>query len=542
MLEATVFPTREETVIRYLLERNAAEAPSETCVKFESGTTWTRLDCLHAAYASANQLYAAGVRQGDRVGVFLPNGEEFIRAWWGLCALGAVIVPINPIFRGAMLQRVLDIGEIAAIVVDTERHDLVVGQPGSPNIVVGPRDLYGEDYSPTPLARPVEPWDPVALIMTSGTTGPSKLVTVTSMYFAVGAAAFFEREGLGRDDVMLMDLPMFHMAALCYTGGALLTRTSVAIRDRPVLDRYWEIARDVGATACILLSTMSSYLLSAEPRAAEREHRIKTVCMSPLPAEPEKFKRRFGIAKLWTTFGMSEAPSVMRGVEGDAGSTEPGYVGQPDRGYHARLVDENDMEVAEGTPGELIIRTELPWVITPSYFGDPVTTAKTWRNGWFHTGDVMRKSAEGAYFFVDRAKDALRRRGEMISAFEVERVVIGYAGVQEAACVAYPSDAGADDEVKVFVVCNDSMPDWAELLRFCHANMPHYMVPRYFELIDELPKTPTLRVQKHLLREQGNGTKTWDREAHGLSVTRRGISESRDTATPGRASSALAEI
>jgi len=523
VLTSAMLPPREHTVIRYLLERNAQESPDETSVVFDDGSGWTRRDCLIAAYASANRLRAAGIRQGDRVGVFLPNGEDFIRIWWGLCALGATIVPINPVFRGSMLQRVLDLADLSAMVVDAERRAAVLDTHGAPTILLDPGDLRGDDCSPPPLQRPIEPWDSVALIMTSGTTGPSKLVTVTYMYFATGAGAFYEAEGLGREDVFLVDLPMFHMAALCYIGGSLMTRTGLAIRNRPALDEYWEVARDVNATASILLSTMTNYLVNAKPRPAEREHRLRTVLMSPLPPDPEEFKRRFGIEHVWTTFGMSEAPSVLRGSSDAAGADEPGYVGRPYSGYQARLVDENDVEVPTGTPGELIIRTEQPWVISPSYFGDVEATATAWRNGWFHTGDVMRRNEHGSLFFVSRVKDALRRRGEMISAFEVERVVLDYPGVQEAACVAYPSDAGAEDEVKVFVVADGDDVDFVALLHFCHANMPHYMVPRYFEAIGELPKTATMRVTKNVLRDQGNGESAWDREQHGIRVTRRGV-------------------
>lgn len=540
MQKSASMPPREETVIRYLLERNAAEAPDEKSMSFESGEQWTRRDCMRVAYASANRLHAAGVRQGDRVGVFLPNGADFIRVWWGLCVLGATIVPINPVFQGAMLERVLEVGDLAGVIVDAERRPLIEGRPQAPLVLVDPANLRGADDSAPVLRRPIEPWDSVALIMTSGTTGPSKLVTVTYMYFATGAGAFYEREGLGRDDVFLIDLPMFHMAALCYLGGSLLTRTGLAIRNRPALDQYWEVAREVGATAAILLSTMVTFLVNAEQRPAEREHGLRTVLTSPLPSDPQAFKDRFGIVNVWTTFGMSEAPSVMRGACDVPGADEPGYVGQPYCGYEARLVDENDIEVPVGTPGELIIRTDTPWVISPNYFGDPEATARAWRNGWFHTGDVMRRNDYGSFFFVDRVKDALRRRGEMISAFEVERVVLSYPNVREAACVAHPSDAGAEDEVKVFVVLSGQQVNFFDLLRFCHANMPHYMVPRYFEAIAELPKTATLRVTKNVLRAYGNSAATWDREHHGIRVTRRGIDVVPAAASSaGRASSGL---
>lgn len=517
------FPTRTDSVLRYLLERNAQEAADEVSVKFESGGVWTRRDCRDAAFEAANQLRALGVRQGDRVAILLPNGEDFVRAWWGVVCLGATIVPINPVLRGPMLDRVLARAELVAVIVDDQRASQLDAATNAPALRIHPSQLRGHDRSAPELQRPIEPWDTFALILTSGTTGPSKLVSVSYMFFVFGAMSFFVAEGFDKHDVFLVDLPMFHMAALCYLGGSLVTRTQVAVRTRPALDRYWEVAREVGATGAILLSTMTNQLVIAPSRPAEREHHLRTVLMSPMPADPTAFRQRFGIEKIFTTFGMSEAPSVFRG-DGDGVSDLKGYVGRLYPGYQARLVDQFDVEVEAGRPGELIIRADLPWVISPCYFGDPAGTATAWRNGWFHSGDVMRLDSRGDYYFVDRAKDALRRRGEMISAFEVEVVVVDHPAVRETACVAVPSDSGVDDEVKVWIVTEDDEPvNFEELLRYCHGRLPYYMVPRYFEVISELPKTPTQRVQKNVLRDRGNGPGTWDREAHGFSVTRHGL-------------------
>ena len=156
--------------------------------------------------------------------------------------------------------------------------------------------------------------------------------------------------------------------------------------------------------------------------------------------------------------------------------------------------------------------------------GNPEATAQTWRNGWFHTGDMLRRDADGNYIFVDRAEDALRRRGQNISSFEVESVVARYPGVAEAACVPERSGVEVEDEVKVWVVAAPQMQlDFADLLRFCVDRLPHYMVPRYFELAAELPKTPSAKVRKYELRGRGNSATTWDRQQHGFDVTRNGL-------------------
>jgi carnitine-CoA ligase len=202
----------------------------------------------------------------------------------------------------------------------------------------------------------------------------------------------------------------------------------------------------------------------------------------------------------------------------------PGSVGRVRRGYEVRLVDDHDVEVPPGEPGELIVRTARPWCLSSGYIDDPGETARAWRNGWFHTGDVLRADGDGNYFFHDRRKDTLRRRGENISSFEVERDVASHAAVAEAACVGVPSDGGVDDDVKVWIVpVEGAEVDLVALVEYLVERMPQFMVPRYYELTESLPKTPTLRVQKHILRQLGNSAATWDRDAAGLRVSRTGL-------------------
>jgi crotonobetaine/carnitine-CoA ligase len=237
-----------------------------------------------------------------------------------------------------------------------------------------------------------------------------------------------------------------------------------------------------------------------------------------MAADPEAFRRRFGVAELCSVYGQTEISTpllVPPGAEIVSGS-----VGRPRDGVELRIADAHDLSVPDGEVGELLVRTHLPYEMNLGYFGHPETTARAWRNGWFHTGDAFRRDADGNYFYVDRTRDTLRRRGENISSFQVEAEVSTHPDVLEVACVGVPAELG-EDEVKVFVVpVGGRSIDPAELVGFLVPRLPRFMVPRYVEVVDELPKNQTLRVQKYLLRGRPNGPGTWDREAAGIVVPR----------------------
>ncbi len=247
---------------------------------------------------------------------------------------------------------------------------------------------------------------------------------------------------------------------------------------------------------------------------------------APPPSDIDLFIDRFGIEDVIVAFGMTEVPGCIYRLPGEP-PVPVGSVGRARPGYELKIVDEHDVEVPIGQNGELVIRNELPWSISAGYCNDDSATAKVWRNGWFHTGDIFRRDAEGCYFIVDRLKDAIRRRGENISTLEVEREVNSFPAVAETACVAVSSEFGGDEEVKVWIVPRSGEAvEFEPLLNYLVERMPHFMVPRYFELIDGLPKTQTMRVQKHVLRASGNSTSTWDRDAHGFRVTKAGLANS----------------
>lgn len=514
---------RRQVAVRYLLEDSAESQPDRECVTFEDGSAWTCAQALAQASAAAHELARAGVRQGSAVGAAVPNGPAFLRAWWGAAMLGAAVVPFNTAYRGPLLRRLTALSSPVVIVSASDfRSHLASLAQDVGAVVLDEADIIGSDPKPPRIDRPIEPWDAFSLALTSGSTGPSKLVRVTHAQGMFAGQVPFVHYGLTGHDTYLADTPMVHIGTQYFALGALRFGARIAVRERPALDRYWEVAREVGATASALYSTMLNYLAAQAPRPTEREHDLRVIVAVPLPPDPAAFRERFGLERLVVGYGSTElgtpiAASVASPVlAGETGRLRPGY--------EARLVDEHDRPVAPGEAGELIVRSTTPWTIMTEYVHDPVATASAWRNGWFHTGDLLRCDDEGRYFFVDRIKDAIRRRGQNISSFEVETVVRAFPGVADTAVVAYPSEAGEGDEVKAWVsVDPDAALDFAGLLHFCVDHLAHYMVPRYFEVIDDFPRTPSAKIKKQELRELGNSERTWDRVAHGLEVTRRGV-------------------
>jgi crotonobetaine/carnitine-CoA ligase len=388
--------------------------------------------------------------------------------------------------------------------------------------VIDPSVLTHPAHEDPVLDRPIEVWDTHHYMFTSGTTGPSKAARNSYAQFATLGRWATEEMNLDADDVFLIDLPLFHGSALCMAAGSFRTRTPIAVRSMPAMNAYWETARGTGATVGFLLSSMVGFLLGKPEAPSDRDHRLRILISAPLPPDPEAFMKRFGVQRIITAYGSSEVPAAFGNIGEEP--LVPGSCGKVRPGFSARLVDDADVEVGVGALGELTLRHEDPWQITTEYLGMPEFTAAAWRNGWFHTGDLMKRDGDGVHYLVDRVKDALRRRGENVSTFEVEREVAAHPAVQEVACVGHPSAAG-DDDVKVWIVLKpDTALDHVDLVKLLVDRMPHFMVPRYYEIVDALPKTASMRVQKFVLRDRGNSEATWDLEADGgRRVTRNGL-------------------
>jgi crotonobetaine/carnitine-CoA ligase len=370
-----------------------------------------------------------------------------------------------------------------------------------------------------PLARPIEPWDTQSIIYTSGTTGPSKgvLSSYAHLYF-MGLGVVSNPHNvpfLGQSDRFLITSPLFHVGGTSPTYGTLIVGGSIAMIETFDTASFWSKVNETHSTCVVLLGVMASFLTKQPPSPKDRASTLRHAVIVPLTAEGIAFSERFGVTS-HTLFSMTE---VSVPIISEPNPTIVGSCGRARDGVEVRLVDKDDYEVGDGEIGELVLRTSQPWVINHGYNRDPESTARAWRNGWFHSGDAFRKQ-DGAYFFVDRFKDSIRRRGENISSFEVEAEVTGHPAIREAAAVAVPSQHGEDEVLIAVAPIDGQIIDPSELIEYLRPRMAHFMVPRYVRIMKELPKTPTGKVEKYRIRSEGVSLDTWDREAVGIFVKR----------------------
>jgi len=522
------FPTRDECVVGPLLDRWAREQPRRNFLEFSDGSAWTFAEMRTRAQRAAAALRGLGVARGSHVLSWMPNEREAILGWFGANLLGAVYVPLNTAYRGAILRHAIALSDAKVMIghasllprLEPESVALlehIVCAGGSPPPIAGPRvhafDLLEQPGS-AEAEQPVQPWDANYIILTSGTTGPSKAVVCTYIQAWVGGAMAMDY--FGQDDRLLANLPLFHVSGAGAVMDRLTKGGTCVLYDGFKPESFWDTVRRFNITGCCLVGAMTRFLLNQPPSSRDRDHPLRAVITVPWNQDSLAVAERFGI-DMHTAFNMTELATPIRSK---ANPPLIGTCGQARPGVDCRVVDENDIEVPPGTVGELIVRTSRPWEISQGYYKNPEATARAWRNGWFHTGDGFRRDAEGNFFFVDRMKDAIRRRGENISSFEVESEASAHPDVRECAAIPVPSKLGEDEVMLVVVPVAGRTVDPVALLRFMEPRVAAYMLPRYVRQLDELPKTPTAKVEKHRLRSEGVTADTWDREAHGVTVRR----------------------
>jgi crotonobetaine/carnitine-CoA ligase len=354
---------------------------------------------------------------------------------------------------------------------------------------------------------------------TSGTTGVSKGVLV---YWAQAYLTTTEETlaAFGPDEVSYSPLPLFHISGMGGVYKMAMCGGRVVMRDQFSIQAYFDDIRTFGVTTSVMLESMIATLMVEADKGFEKPPTLQRLIVVPVPPNIDAFKARFGV-KVATMYNMTETSGPLSSQGFEVDDSLEGSCGYLRPQFEAMIADENDEPVPDGEIGELLVRGKQPWTITTEYLGAPEATAAAWRNGWFHTGDSFRRDAEGRYYFVDRLKDAIRRRGENISSIEVENELRAHPDVAEAAAVPALSDEG-QEEVKVFLVLRaGAVFDPVGIIQFLIPRMPHFMVPRYLQAIDQFPKTPSQKTQKHLLRAMGASAATFDREAHGIKVTSR---------------------
>jgi crotonobetaine/carnitine-CoA ligase len=524
--------TLEEFVLGDVLRTRARTHRTETFLKFYDGDiTYGEVDAM--ADRVAQGLIAGGVRPGEHVAVMLPNGPEIVYVIFALARLGAVAVPVNTAYQGEVLRHVLGSSDSSMLIIDAAyshrlvplasrlpglRRVIVYGAeakriPGLPGqLVTGWPELLSHGAEP-PRAD-VAFHDLQAIMYTSGTTGPSKGAMCShalALMCAYDSLNFLDRWG----KTTYCPLPLFHAAGL-WDGmmSALLSGGSIAIVDKFHASKFWDDVRRFDAAVAMSVFSMIPILLSRDPRPDDRDHPLEMFYMGKSSLD-EPLRERFGVRSV-ETYTSTEAGIATGSPYGEwkTGSCGTAH----DERFTVAVVDEHDREVGNGEPGELVLRPRQPFVLTTGYYGAPDATVECFRNMWFHTGDRVWRDDDGYFYFLDRMKDSIRRRGENISAFDLECEVNLHPAVLECAAIGVPS-ALEEEDVKLAVVRRPgSRLDPEELIGFCQEKLPRHMVPRYLEFVDELPRTPTDKVAKYRLRAEGDHgitATTWDREAAG---------------------------
>jgi crotonobetaine/carnitine-CoA ligase len=492
-----------------LLERQAVRYGERPLVDAPGGTR-TYAGLRDAVARRAAQLDAAGVRVGDRVALLCANRIELLELMLACGWMGAVAVPVNTALRGDGLRHVLADSAPRLLVVDAElaAHVHAGARP--------PARWVTEELAPPTAGlapRPAAPGDIATILYTSGTTGPSKGVLGPHAQVVTFAMAICELVEIGEEDVLFTCLPLFHVNAWSAFFQALISGARYHVTTRFSARAFWRDAAAAGATVTYLIGAMIPILLRQPPGPEDRAHRIRAVNgMAPAPDVAALARERFGI-EVTECYASTECGCVLAAP---LGAGRPGWMGRAIDGYEVRVVDADDAELPADTAGEMVVRAAEPFALFQGYFGAAEATVGAWRNLWFHTGDRVVADADGWLRFVDRTKDAIRRRGENISSFEVESVLRGHPAVDDVAAFPVPSDLGEEDDVMVAIVVADgaALPP-LELVRWCEPRLAYFAIPRYVDTVDALPLTENGKVRKVVLRERGVGPDTWDLERSG---------------------------
>jgi crotonobetaine/carnitine-CoA ligase len=534
------FPHRERVLGQVIAGKGATNG-SKTMVTFE-GRDYSYRQVDELSSRLANGLSAIGVVKGTHVALMLDNTPEFLWLFFALSKLGAVSIPINTACKGDLLTYYLNQSDSEVLVLSShyfERLNVIRGdctmlrsvvvfdeaQPNAPMPAESAADHISyrtlEHYPPVAPDTEVAFNDIAALMYTSGTTGPSKGNIFTHCNLLSAPYVRGQTFNYGPEDAMYICLPLFHGNGL-FSGciSAVLADARIVLARRFSASRFWQDVRENGVTKFNLLSAMVDILWKQPPSPENNDGIRRQTTMVPVPDFGLAFADRFNL-ELTSVYSLSDyANATLLGP--DHPKDKFRSAGKPRPQIDVSILDEDDFPVPAGEIGEICLRAKEPWIAAQGYYKMPEATLKSYRNLWFHTGDRGYLDSDGYLYFADRKKDAIRRRGENISAWEVERIVAMNAAIFEVA--AYPVKAEmSEDEVMLSVVVRQGYAlSEAAIIEHCRENMAYYMVPRFIEFIEELPKTMTQKVQKYKLQESAQGRLhlVWDREKAGIKVTR----------------------
>jgi crotonobetaine/carnitine-CoA ligase len=529
-----------EYVLPKVLAAQAEKHPNRLFLQMEDFQQETYRQCYERSLRLASGLAALGIDKGEKVVIMAPTSLQFVHSWFAINILGAVEVPINTAYRGQSLIHALNNSTAPMIIIDPQFLGRLQEVEDQLQYLKQAVFLDGFDVTSLPKFRKIRliPFsevesadtglkprdisykDTASIIYTSGTTGPAKGVMMPHGQIYLLAKNALDGFRLTENDVYHVFLPLFHMAGKFMMIYAAMMAGCKVVLDRKFHAEEWlSRVRKYGATISGGHGPFLEMIYRQPEQENDADNPLRAVFAAPFPAKIAKgFEKRFGVKgiELW---GMTEINCpCYRPYD------EPLRVGSCGKvledWYEVKIVDPlTDEEIPAGEVGEIVVRPKYPWTMMQGYFGMPEKTVEAWRNLWFHTGDMAYFDRDGYLYFVDRAKDRIRRRAENISSSEIEAAVNSHPLIEESAAVGVPSEFDADDDIKIYVVVRQgSSLEPEELIRYLVTLLPHYMVPRYIEYIDRLPRTDTNKIQKAKLRQFGVTKATWDRKAEGVSI------------------------
>ncbi|MCS3931185.1 crotonobetaine/carnitine-CoA ligase [Bradyrhizobium elkanii] len=525
----TSFPPSDR-ILSTILTRQA-ERYGDRVLLVAGETRWSFGQTAAIAAASAQALVDAGIGPGDRVALMCSNRPEFLQVYLGCAWLGAIAVPINTALRGFQLSHIFRNSRPALLVVEAQFVDAIdsveagVDLPPRTWIVGAAAGAVDARLSAVPLpalgaaapAGAVRPGDTVAILYTSGTTGPAKGVCCPQAQLFWWGIYSARALGIREGDVLFTTLPLFHTNALNAFYQALLNGCTYVLEPKFSASGFWAAAQRHNATVGYLLGAMASMLLAQPTNANDKAHRLRVALGGGVPPQIHgPFLQRFGVP-LVDGYGSTETNFVFAGT---IPSDRPGTMGYLADGIEARIVDENDSALADGQAGELVLRAGEPFAFATGYFGMPEKTVEAWRNLWFHSGDRVVRDADGHYRFIDRMKDSIRRRGENVSSWEVEQTIQSHPAVAACAIYPLPSELGEDEVAAAILLEPGQSLEPIDIVRHCEGQIAYFAIPRYVRILSQMPLTENGKIKKGVLREAGITTDTWDREAAGVKVRR----------------------
>lgn len=528
-----------DLTIGHVLGAQAEKLGDKTYLHYiPDGRNYSYCDVHRMSNILANNLSRLGITQGTHVGVMLENCPEQLLLYFALGKIGAVSVPINTASRGQLLNYYLSHSDCAAIITDPALFEHVkevlpqipaikqtillpgaAGMPAGAEKAVDYRTLAeGSDKTPE---VPVKFSDLAFLLYTSGTTGPSKAIMFPHAYALIYGLDQSENYGFKETDVIHICLPMFHANGLlshCY--GVLVTGAKVCMSRRFSASNFWREVRETESTVISLLGSMANILWGQAASPEDANNKVRQVTVAPVPSAKYEFEKRYGL-QIISTYGLTDY-GLGCIFNLDAPRDKLGTAGRPRKGMQVRVIDDDDMPLPPGEVGEIVMRAEWPWTTSPGYYKMPEQTLVARRNFWFHSGDRGYFDEDGYLFFADRKKDSIRRRGENISAFEVEQGLANHPGVADVAVFPVSSPLGEDEVACTVIRKAGATVTEAELIEHCQRNMSYFMVPRYVKFVTDMPRSGTHKVEKYKLQKEAQADLNayWDREKAGITLRR----------------------